>query len=158
PPTLYPAPCYPRIVLRSSTERRRRRRKMATMIASPTATSAAATAITKKTIAWPSAEPSRWPKATNARFAALSINSIDMKITSGSRRTMTPTTPMANSTADSPTYQECGANRSALVPTGQQHDADHGGEQEHRGHLERKQVIREQQPRDRVHAVRRGRA
>ena len=48
---------YQRIRFRSSTDRRRRTRKMATMMASPTATSAAATAITKKTRAWPSGLP-----------------------------------------------------------------------------------------------------
>ena len=48
---------YQRIRFRSSTDSRRRTRKIATMIASPTATSAAATAITKKTSAWPSAVP-----------------------------------------------------------------------------------------------------
>ena len=69
------------------------------MMARPTATSAAATAITKKTRTWPSGLPSRWPKATNDRFAAFSISSIDMKMTSGLRRMMTPTTPMEKSTA-----------------------------------------------------------
>jgi len=73
------------------------------MIASPTATSAAATAITKNTTAWPSRLPMRWPKATSARFAAFNISSIDMKITSGLRRITTPTTPIENSTADSAT-------------------------------------------------------
>ena len=63
------------------------------MIASPTATSAAATAITKNTRACPSVVPCRWPKATNARFAAFSMSSIDMKMTSGLRRTRTPSTP-----------------------------------------------------------------
>jgi hypothetical protein len=45
---------YHFIKLRSSIDRRRRRRKMATMMARPTATSAAATAMTKNTMAWPS--------------------------------------------------------------------------------------------------------
>ena len=76
---------------------------MATMIASPTATSAAATHSTKNTSACPSTEPWRWPKATRARLAALSMISIDMNITSGSRRTSTPSTPMTKRTADSPT-------------------------------------------------------
>src|SRR6266540_5624492 len=91
---------YQRIRFSSSTERRRRSRKIATMMASPTATSAAATHITKKTSACPSAVPWRWPKATRARLAAFSISSIDMKITRGLRRTSTPSTPMLNSTAD----------------------------------------------------------
>ena len=73
------------------------------MIARPTATSAAATHITKNTRACPSVVPWRWPKATRARFAALSISSIDMKITSGFRRISTPSTPMLKSTADSAT-------------------------------------------------------
>src|SRR5580704_18037662 len=94
---------YPRRVFRSSTERRRRRRKIATMMASPTATSAAATHITKKTRACPSGVPCRCPMATSATLAAFSISSMDMKITSGSRRISTPSTPMLNSTADSAT-------------------------------------------------------
>src|SRR5207302_9075744 len=132
---------------------------MATMMASPTATSAAATAITKNTMAWPSAVPSRWPNATKATFAAFSISSIDMKITSGSRRTITPTTPMENSTAESARYHDSGGmiTGSALAPPGQQEHADHGGQQQHRRHLEGKQIIGEQEAGDRLHAVRRGR-
>src|SRR5262245_5938572 len=95
--------CYQRMMLKSSTESRRRMRKIATMIARPTATSAAATAITKKTTAWPSRFPARCPKATSARFAAFNMSSIDMKMTSGLRRMTTPTTPIVNRTADSAT-------------------------------------------------------
>src|SRR5216684_5908634 len=84
---------YQRIALRSSTDNRRRRRKIATMMARPTATSAAATVMTKNTSTCPSALPNWAPNATSARLAAFSITSIDMKITSGSRRTMTPTAP-----------------------------------------------------------------
>ena len=73
------------------------------MMASPTATSAAAIVITKNTMICPSAAPWARPKATNARFAAFSMSSMDMKITSGFRRTRTPTTPMVNRIADSPT-------------------------------------------------------
>ena len=58
--------------------------------------------MTKNTSTCPSALPNWAPNATSARFAAFSITSIDMKITSGSRRTMTPTAPIANRTADSP--------------------------------------------------------
>src|SRR5438552_3244353 len=90
--------------LRSSTDRRRRTRKIATMMARPTATSAAATAITKNTMAWPSTLPWRRPNATSARFAAFSISSIDMKITSGLRRTTTPITPIENSAAERAVY------------------------------------------------------
>ena len=37
--------------------------------------------------------------ATNVRFTALSINSIDIKMINALRRTNTPTTPMVNNTA-----------------------------------------------------------
>ena len=42
----------------------------------------------------------RWAKATNVRFTALSISSTHMKITIALRRISTPTTPIANSTAE----------------------------------------------------------
>src|SRR5262249_5297823 len=99
---------YQRITFSSSTDSRRRTRKIETMMASPTATSAAATHITKNTSACPSAVPCRCPRATSATLAALSMSSIDMKMTSGSRRINTPSTPMLNSTAESATYQEGG--------------------------------------------------
>ena len=83
------------------------------MMARPTATSAAATHITKKTRAWPSARAVRWPNATSARLAALSISSMDMKITSGLRRTSTPSTPMLKSTADSADVVGLGNHRAA---------------------------------------------
>ena len=76
---------------------------MATMMARPTATSAAATHRTKKTRAWPLMEPWRSPNATKARLAALSMISMDMKMTSGLRRTSTPRAPITKSTADTPT-------------------------------------------------------
>src|SRR5882672_4399401 len=122
---------YPRISDSSSTERRRRSRKMATMIASPTATSAAATHRTKKARACPSTEPCCWPKATKARLAALSMISMDMKMTSGLRRTRTPRTPITKRTAESPTYQEVGTML-GRPPLGQGDHADEGREQEHR--------------------------
>mgnify|MGYP003694581565 CR=1 FL=1 len=77
--------------------------KIATMMASPTATSAAATVITKNTMTLPVSRAVDAPKATNARFAAFSISSMDMKMTSGFRRTKDATTPMVNRIADSPT-------------------------------------------------------
>src|SRR6185295_7526024 len=61
---------HQRISARSSTLIRMRARKIATMMASPTATSAAATVITKNTMICPCAPPCARPKATNARFAA----------------------------------------------------------------------------------------
>ena len=57
-------------------------------------TSAAATAITKKTKMCPSIEPCWREKATKLRFTAFSISSIDMKMMSALRRTRTPTTPI----------------------------------------------------------------
>src|SRR2546423_1054208 len=49
-----------------------------------------------------------------------------MKITRGSRRTITPTTPMENSTAESARYHDSGGmlTGSALPPPGQPEDAD----------------------------------
>src|SRR3989442_14995417 len=134
---------YPRISDSSSTERRRRSRKMATMIASPTATSAAATHRTKKTRACPSTEPCCWPKATKARLAALSMISMDMKMTSGLRRTRTPKTPMTNSTAESPTYQEVGTML-RRPPLGQGNDTNQGGQEQDGGDFERIQVVGEE--------------
>src|SRR5712692_10050345 len=145
---------YHRIRFSSSTERRRRKRKIDTMIASPTATSAAATHITKNTRACPSAVPCRCPRATSARLAALSISSMDMKMTSGLRRISTPSTPMLNSTADSATYQDSGTILLALhLPLRQRHHADDGHEQEHGGDLEREEVVGEQEPPQRLHAA-----
>src|SRR4029453_3812049 len=106
--------CYQRMMLRSSTDSRRRMRKIATMIARPTATSAPAPPLTQKndaspsTVPWPWRFPARCPKATSARFAAFSISSMDMKMTSGLRRITTPTTPIVNSTADSVTEKLSG--------------------------------------------------
>src|SRR5205823_2024618 len=70
-------------------------RYTARMIASPTAASAAATAMTKNTKIWP-ATPSCCAKATNARLAAFSISSTHMKMTIALRRSSTPSTPTAN--------------------------------------------------------------
>ena len=44
-------------------------------------------------------------KVTKVRFTALSISSMHMNITSGLRRTRSPTAPMENSSADSSRYQ-----------------------------------------------------
>src|SRR5207302_9653879 len=74
-------------------------RYTARMIASPTAASAAATAMTKNTKIWP-ATPSCCAKATNARLAAFSISSTHMKMTIALRRSSTPSTPTANRTPE----------------------------------------------------------
>src|SRR5262249_43860695 len=57
PPSARSSWAHQRIKARSSTSMRKRARKIATMMASPTATSAAATVITKNTITCPSAVP-----------------------------------------------------------------------------------------------------
>src|SRR5262245_39126925 len=80
------------------------------MMASPTAASAAATAMTKKTITWPSIEPRLRAKATKLRLTAFRRSSMDMKITIRLRRVSTPTVPIANTTALSPRYQEIGVS------------------------------------------------
>src|SRR6266702_721037 len=69
------------------------------MIASPTAASAAATAITKNTKTCPPI-PRLCASATNVRFTALSISSTHMKITIALRRNSTPATPSVKSTAE----------------------------------------------------------
>ena len=71
------------------------------MIASPTATSAAATTRVKNTITWPLMSSSAWANATNVRLAALSISSMHMNITSVLRRTRKPTPPIVKSAAAS---------------------------------------------------------
>ena len=76
------------------------------MIASPTATSAAAmtnTKITKTLPRW-SRAPYRRENATRARFAALSISSTHMRMTTAFRRTSTPAQPMKNNAAETATY------------------------------------------------------
>ena len=70
-------------------------------IASPTAASAAATVMTKKTMICPSAVPSARPKATNVRLTAFSMISIESRIVIRLRRTNTPAAPIANRIADS---------------------------------------------------------
>ena len=71
------------------------------MMPRPTTTSAAATTSTKNTAVCPPMSPSRVDMATKLRLTALSISSMHMNITSGLRRSVTPTAPMPNSTAAS---------------------------------------------------------
>jgi len=85
------------------------------MMARPIATSAAATVMTKNTNTWPSSESSWRAKATKARFAAFSINSIDMKMTSALRRTRTPINPITNTTPLKASIQESGTAIGALT-------------------------------------------
>jgi len=65
------------------------------MIASPTAASAAATAITKNTRICPSIPCAR-ENATSEMFTAFSINSMDMNTMIALRWSKTPITPMLN--------------------------------------------------------------
>src|SRR5258707_5897961 len=73
-------------------------RKMAMMMARPTAASAAATTITKKTKIWPETWCHMCAKATKVRLTALSISSIDMKIVMRLRLMRKAATAMENST------------------------------------------------------------
>src|SRR2546429_159472 len=66
--------------------------------AAPRAAPTAAAAVRKTTKVGP-ATPSCWASATNVRFTALSISSTHMKMTMALRRSSTPATPSANSTA-----------------------------------------------------------
>src|SRR4029453_12935418 len=118
-----------------------RLRNMARMIASPTAASAAATVITKKTITCPPIEPRLRASATNVRFTAFSMSSIAMKITRMFRRTSTPAGPIANSTALRPRYQESGVGI-PLLPR-ERDRADDRDEEEEGRELERHEVDRE---------------
>src|SRR6185369_2239267 len=87
-----------------STARVARARNTAIMMASPTAASAAATIITKKTKIWPFTWCHWWAKVTNERFTALSISSIDMNMVIRLRLIKNPTIPRQNNTALSSRY------------------------------------------------------
>src|SRR6266702_2323874 len=76
-----------------------RLRAIRMMIPRPTAASAAATTITNNTKTWPSSLPCAWLNATNARFTAFSISSMDMKSVMMLRLKMKATTPSPNKIA-----------------------------------------------------------
>src|SRR3954470_21541972 len=118
-------------------------RNSAMMIASPTAASAAATVITKKTNTWP-ATPYTCANATKVRFTALSMSSTHMKMMMAFRRVSTPITPIVNRTA---LKNSDSVSTGTLLPFAQHDGADHGGEQQHARDLERQQVFIEQGPR-----------
>ena len=69
------------------------------IMASPTAASAAATAMTKKTINCPSIDPQWRARATNDKFTAFNINSTDIKMMMVFRRNSTPIVPIVKRTA-----------------------------------------------------------
>src|ERR1700750_585023 len=110
------------------------------MIANPTAASAAATVITKKTNTWP-ATPYACANATKLRFTAFSISSTHMNTMIALRRISTPNTPIANSTAEkkSASGNILSLHVSALLS---EYDrTDDRGEEQHARHLERQQVF-----------------
>src|SRR5690349_3125233 len=110
------------------------------MIASPTAASAAATVMTKKTNTWPPT-PYTCEKATKVRFTALSISSTHMKTMIALRRVSTPTTPIVNSTAEK---NSDSASIGWRPPSAQRDRPDDRGQQQHAGDLEREQILLEE--------------
>src|SRR5216110_180332 len=113
------------------------------MIASPTAASAAATAITKNTKTCP-AMPRLCARATNVRLTALSISSTHMKITIALRRTSTPATPSVKSTAE---IASAGLRSTLELPLRQHDGAYDGGEEQDARDLERNEIGVEQRVR-----------
>src|SRR5438876_7064498 len=97
---------HPLSSLSSSTSSTSRVRKMSTRMANPTTASAAATVIDISANSWPSRFCSWRENVTSVRLAALSMSSIEMRITSGLRRTRTPTAPSTNRIALSSRNQE----------------------------------------------------
>src|SRR5437762_2812952 len=75
-------------------------RKRPMTIAKPTAASAAATVMTKNVMICPSTVPCERPNATNVRFTAFSMISIDSRIVMRLRRRKTPAAPIAKSSAE----------------------------------------------------------
>jgi hypothetical protein len=69
---------------------------MLIMIARPTAASAAATVITRRTITWPSKDDKLRAMATKLKFTALSISSMHINITIAFLLITTPSTPIVN--------------------------------------------------------------
>src|SRR5919199_3041365 len=80
----------------------------------------------------------------NARLQAFSMISSESRIVSGLRRIRTPNAPVANRKAATPRYQLTSGPR--MAP---EHDAADGGDEQHdRRHLERDQVVGQEQPAD----------
>src|SRR5213083_2403858 len=110
------------------------------MIASPTAASAAATAITKNTNTCPPI-PMVCASATKVRFTALSMSSTHMKITIALRRNSTPATPSVKRTAET---KRAGLRSMLQLPL-REHDGTHDRrEQQYARDLEGDQVRIEQ--------------
>src|SRR5262249_20710440 len=118
-------------------------RNSAMMIARPTAASAAATVMTKKTNTCP-VTPYACANATNVRFTALSINSTHMKTMIALRRMSTPTTPITNNTAEKNRASASIAASRGFAPLLAEHHGPHdSGEEQNTRHLEREQIILE---------------
>src|SRR4051812_16410521 len=107
------------------------------MMARPTAASAAATVMTKKTNTCP-ATPYVWAKAMKVRFTALSISSTHMKMMIALRRVSTPTTPIVNRTAEK---NRDSASIGGGVAARQRDRSYDGGEQQDARDLEREQIF-----------------
>src|ERR1700750_2899871 len=123
------------------------------MIARPTAASAAATVITKKTNTCP-ATPYACANATKLRFTALSISSTHMNTMMALRRISTPNTPIANSTAE-----KNSASASILSPRfaalfAEHHRTDHRGQQQDARHFEREEILVKERRGDRCDRAR----
>src|SRR5580693_6005200 len=114
-----------------------RTRKSAMMMARPTAASAAATTITKKTKIWPETWCHMCANATNVRLTALSISSIDMKMVITLRLIRNAAMPMENRMAARMRYQAIGTML-RLLP--REYDrAENRHEDQHRSDLKRQQ-------------------
>src|SRR5690349_19093533 len=112
------------------------------MMARPTAASAAATVMTKKTNTCP-ATPYVCANAMNVRFTALSISSTHMKMMIALRRVSTPTTPIVNRTAE----KKSDSASIGRISASRQRDGSYdGGEQQHARHFECEQVFVEERP------------
>src|ERR1700746_3929669 len=108
------------------------------MMARPTAASAAATTMTKKTKICPSMRCHMWAKATKVRLTALSISSIDIKIVMTLRLMRKAQTPIEKSTAARMRYQAIGTMSLLLLP-GEHDSAQNRNKDQDGGHLKRQQ-------------------
>src|SRR3954463_6198428 len=119
---------------------------MASTMASATAASAAASTITIKLKTWPvrTGDGLYLLKATKLTLAALRMSSTPIRMPTAFVRVMQVYMPSAKRTA--PTIRKCGragVNMSALLDflAGDHHRADQRGQQHQRHHLEREQVL-----------------
>src|ERR1700693_5185392 len=143
-----------------------RLRAIKTMMAIPTGASAAATTITKNTNACPERSCHCRLNATNARFTALSMSSMDMKIVMMFRLNTKPTTPSPNKIALS--TMQCEARSTIVCPPpalapansycllialGQNHRSQARNQNQYRRQLERKHQMRKEQTRERPRLV-----